>query len=185
MAKKESTQSKLSRVRPPRVQITYDVETGDAIEKKELPFVLGVISDLSGKPETPLPPLKKRKFVNIDRDNFNDVLKSANPRLAYRVANKLTDDNSQLNVELNFEHMDDFHPGKVIQQVEPLRKLYQARQKLTDLLTKLDGNDELDRLLQEVVNNTEELQQIKDSTNQKPSLQTQDTSSSQPTSREE
>ena len=185
MAKKESTQSKLSRVRPPRVQITYDVETGGAIEKKELPFVLGVISDLSGKPEKPLPPLKKRKFVDIDRDNFNDVLKSAKPRLAYRVANKLANDDSQLNVELKFEQMDDFHPGRVIQQIEPLRKLYQARQKLTDLLTKLDGNDELERLLQEVINNTEELQQIKDSTKQEPLLQAQVDNPSQPVSEED
>ena len=163
MPKKESTQSKLSRVRPPRVQITYDVETGDAIEKKELPFVAGIISDLSGKPEAPLPPLKSRKFVEIDRDNFNDVLKSCKPRLAYRVDNKLAKDNTQLNVELKFQHMDDFHPAKLIQQVEPLRKLYEARQRLTDLLTKLDGNDNLDKLLQEVVNNTEELQRLKES----------------------
>ena len=155
----KKSKSNLSQVRPPRVKITYDVETGGAIEKKELPFILGVISDLSGKPEKPLPPAKKRKFVDVDRDNFNDVIKSAKPRLAYRVANKLADDDSQLNVELKFEQMDDFHPGKVIQQIEPLRKLYQARQKLTDLLTKLDGNDELERLLQEVVNNTKELLQ--------------------------
>lgn len=166
MPKKESTQSKLGRVRPPRVQITYDVETGDAIEKKELPFVAGIISDLSGKPETPLPPLKSRKFVDIDRDNFNDVLKSSKPRLTYRVDNKLANDNTQLNVELKFQHMDDFHPAKLIQQVEPLRKLYEARQRLTDLLTKLDGNDNLDKLLQEVVNNTEELQKLKESSKQ-------------------
>lgn len=157
----ESTQKKLSRVRPPRVQITYDVETGDALEKKELPFVVGIMSDLSGKPKEPLPALKDRKFVDIDRDNFNEVLKSTKPRLAYRVDNKLVDDNSQLNVELEFQHMDDFKPGKLIQQVEPLRKLYEARQRLNDLIAKLDGNDDLDKLLQNVVNNTEELEEIK------------------------
>lgn len=157
----ESTQKKLSRVRPPRVQITYDVETGGAIEKKELPLMVGIMSDLSGQPEEPLPPLKERKFVEIDRDNFNDVLKACQPRLAYRIANKLADDDSQLNVELKFQHMDDFHPSHLIHQIEPLRKLYEARQRLTDLLAKLDGNDNLDKLLQEVVNNTEELEKIK------------------------
>jgi type VI secretion system protein ImpB len=157
----ESIQHKLSRVRPPRVQITYDVEISGAIQKKELPFVVGIMSDLSGQPETALPQLKERKFVEIDRDNLNDVLASIVPRLALRVENKLTNDDSQLNVELRFAHMDDFSPVNVLQQVEPLRKLFEARQRLSDLLTKLDGNDTLDALLQEVVTNTEGLQEIR------------------------
>jgi len=167
----ESTQHKLSRVRPPRVQITYDVETGGAIEMKELPLVVGILADLAGKPEEPLPVLKQRKFVEIDRDNFNDVLASLNPRLAFQVSNRLQeaaeggdgDDgaNGKLNVELKFRHLDDFHPASVVRQIEPLRKLYEARQRLTDLLAKLDGNDDLDALLQEVAANTEKQEEIK------------------------
>ena len=157
----ESTQHKLDRIRPPRVQITYDVEIGEAIEKKELPLVVGVLSDLSGKPEEPLPTLKERKFVEIDRDNFNDVLESITPRLALRVPNRLADDDSQLNVELRFRDIEDFTPVNILKQVEPLRKLYEARQRLVDLLAKLDGNDELDKRLQEIAGNTEQLTEIK------------------------
>jgi type VI secretion system protein ImpB len=153
----ESTQHKLDRVRPPRVHITYDVETGGASQKKELPFVVGILADLSGKPSQPLPKLKERKFTEIDRDNFNDVLNSVNPRLAMRVDNKLQNDGTQVNVELNFNHMDDFNPANIARQVEPLRKLMDARKKLTDLLSKLDGNDKLEELLQTVISNTEQL----------------------------
>jgi len=158
----ESTQHVLSRVRPPRVQITYDVEIGDAIQMKELPFVVGVMSDLSGKPEEPLPPMKERKFVEIDGDNFDEVLASISPRLAFRVDNKLVDDDSKLGVVLNFKEMEDFHPSSVVQQVDSLRKLYEVRQRLVDLIAKLDGNDDLDSLLQDIVSNTQELQEIKD-----------------------
>lgn len=157
----ESTQHKLDRIRPPRVQITYDVEIGDAIEMKELPFVGGVLADLSGQPAEPLPKLKDRKFVEIDRDNFNEVMAACNPRLTFQVDNKLSDDDSKFNLELNFRNMDDFDPVNVLKQVEPLRKLYDARQRLSDLLTKLDGNDELDQLLQDVVASTESLQELK------------------------
>ncbi|GAB1429585.1 type VI secretion system contractile sheath small subunit [Ignavibacteria bacterium] len=153
----DSTQHKLDRVRPPRVHITYDVETGGASQKKELPFVVGILADLSGKPSQPLPKLKERKFTEIDRDNFNDVLDSVNPRLALRVDNKLQNDGTQVNVELNFNHMDDFNPANIARQVEPLRKLMDARKKLTDLLAKLDGNDKLEELLQTVISNTEQL----------------------------
>lgn len=156
----ESTQHKLSRVRPPRVQISYDVEIGDAIEKKELPLVVGILADLSGKPEEPLPVIKHRKFVEIDRDNLNDVLAASAPRIAFQVENRLVED-SKMNVELKFDSMEDFEPVNVLNQVEPLRKLFEARQRLADLITKLDGNDDLDRLLQEVVINTEGLQQLK------------------------
>lgn len=153
----ESTQQVLSRVRPPRVQITYDVEIGGAIEKKQLPFIVGLIADLSGQPTEPLPKVKDRKFVEIDRDNFDDVLAAAASRLAMRVPNKLKPDAGEmLNVELKFKSMDDFGPLAVIQQIEPLRKLFKARNKLRDLLTKLDGNDDLDAILREVVASTEE-----------------------------
>lgn len=160
----ESTQHKLDRVRPPRVQITYDVETGGAIEKKELPLVIGVLADLSGKPATPLPKLKDRKFVEIDRDNINTVMGSIAPRIAVRVDNKLSKDGGFLNVELNFSKMDDFEPVAVVNQVPALKKLFEARGRLSDLLAKLDGNDELDSRLQEIVANTEALKEIKAAT---------------------
>lgn len=160
----ESTQHKLDRVRPPRVQITYDVETGDAITKKELPFVVGVLADLAGKPSEAPPPMKRRKFVEIDRDNLNDVLESVGPRLAFQVQNRLTDEDAKINVELNFSSMDDFDPLAVVQQVESLSKLYEARQRLSDLLAKLDGNDRLEELLQEIVENSEHLKEIQGAT---------------------
>lgn len=157
---RESTQKKLGRVRPPRVHITYDVEIGDAIQMKELPFIMGVLADLSGKPDEPLPRLKDRKFAEIDRDNFNAILKGMNPRLAYRADNRLTDDDTKLGVELRFNNMDDFAPEGVANQVDPLRKLLEARKRLSDLLSKMDGNDRLVELLQEVMNNTEGLQKL-------------------------
>jgi type VI secretion system protein ImpB len=157
---RESTQHKLDRVRPPRVQITYDVETGDAIEMKELPFVLGVLSDLSGKPEEALPRLRDRKFVEIDRDNFDAVMRGMKPRLAYRVDNKLSDDNTQMAVELKFISLEDFEPEQVVRQVEPLRKLLETRVQLQALLAKMDGNDKLTDKLQEIISNTDMLKKI-------------------------
>jgi len=158
----ESTQHKLDRVRPPRVQITYDVEIGNAIEKKELPFIVGIMADLSGKPEKALAKVKDRKFVEIDRDNFNDVLAATRPRLAFQVNNALSGDGSKLNVELKFSNMEDFDAVNVLKQVEPMRKLYEARQRLSDLLTKLDGNDDLDQLLSGVIANTDNQKKLKD-----------------------
>lgn len=160
----ESTQHKLSRIRPPRVQITYDVETGGAIVMKELPFVAGILADLSGKPAEALPKVKDRKFIEIDRDNFNDVMASSAPRLTLRVDNKLQNDGSKVNVELRFNNMDDFSPLSIVKQVEPMRKLLEARQRLTDLMQKLDGNDKLDVLLQDVLANTDSLSKLKNST---------------------
>ncbi|NHR07339.1 MULTISPECIES: type VI secretion system contractile sheath small subunit [Chromobacterium] len=157
---KESTQKKLSRVRPPRVQITYDVEIGDAIETKELPFVLGVLGDYSGHSKEPLPKMKERKFVQIDRDNFDEVLKGMAPRLAIKVDNKLKDDGSQLAMELNFDELADFEPQNVVDQVEPLKKLLDARKRLADLRNKMAGNDKLEELLDEVVRDTEKLKAI-------------------------
>jgi type VI secretion system protein ImpB len=159
----ESTQHVLSRVRPPRVQITYDVEIGNAIEKKELPFIVGVLADLSGMPETPLPKLKERKFVEIDRDNFDTVLEAAAPRLAFRVPNKLQPDSDQmLNVLLNFKSMEDFDPVSILQQIAPLRELYNARSRLRDLLAKLDGNDDLDAILSEIIASTDEQNKLRE-----------------------
>ena len=152
----ESLQHKLDRVRRPRVQITYDVETGGAMQKTELPFVVGVLADLSGQRKDPLPAMKDRKFVNIDRDNFKTVMAKAAPRLAYRVNNKLTDEkDSQLNVELNFKHIDDFEPARVAEQIPALNELVAMRQKLTQLLSKMEGNDKLESMLGDILNNTE------------------------------
>ena len=156
----ESIQHKLDRVRAPRVHITYDVEIGDAIEMKEIPFVVGVLADLSGKPDQPLPKMKDRKFIEIDRDNFDQVLAGMNPRLAFRVDNKLTGDDTKMAVELRFKSMEDFHPEQVADQVSPLRKLVETRQRLSDLLSKMDGNDRLDELLQEVMTSTEKVEQL-------------------------
>ena len=160
MAKKESLQHKLDRVRAPRVQITYDVEIGDAIEMKEIPFVVGVLADLSGKPDEPLPKLKDRKFVEIDRDNFDKVLEGMKPRAAFKVDNKITGDDTKLGVDVRFSSLDDFHPERVAEQVPPLAKLVEARRRLADLMSKLEGNDKLNDLLQDVIGSTDALQKL-------------------------
>lgn len=152
----ESQQHKLDRVRRPRVQITYDVETGGAMAKTELPFVVGVLADLSGAPKEALKPLKERKVVQIDRDNFNDVLAKSTPRVAMKVDNKLTGEgDSKLAVELNFKHLDDFEPARVAEQVPALKELLEMRGRLNQLLSKMEGNDKLESLLAEVLQNTE------------------------------
>jgi type VI secretion system protein ImpB len=156
---KESLQKKVGRVRPPRVHITYDVQVGDAIEKRDLPFVVGVMADLSGMPDKPLPPIGKRKFVAVDRDNINDVMKKIGPRLAFKVPNRLSEDDTKLNVELRFESMDDFQPARIAQQVTPLRKILDLRNSLANLRSSLIGNDKLEGLLREMVQNQELLQQ--------------------------
>jgi type VI secretion system protein ImpB len=160
---KESTQHKLDRVRSPRVHITYDVEVGDAIEMKELPFVMGVLGDLSGQPTQPLGALKDRKFVEINPDNFDAVLKGMAPHLAYSVENKLSDDPNagQLKVDLKFESMDDFSPENVARQVGPLRELLELRTRLSDLRGSLQGNDKLDEMLFEAVSNTETREKLR------------------------
>lgn len=157
----DSTQDKLKRVRPPRVHITYDVETGDAVEQKEIPFVVGVLSDLTGHPEHPLAPLKERKYVEVDKDNFDEVLEGVKPRLAFKVDNKIeAADESKMAVELTFKSLDDFHPERIAEQVEPIRKLVEARKKLYNLMAKLDGNDKLEALLQDVISNTDKLTRL-------------------------
>jgi type VI secretion system protein ImpB len=155
-----SFQKKVGRVRPPRVQITYDVETNGAMVATQLPFVAGVVADLSGQPLNPLRPLKDRKAVFIDRDNFNDVMARATPRVAMKVQNRLTDEDTKLAVELNFKTMDDFDPGQIAEQVPALKELLKMRLELTQLLSKMEGNDKLDRLLNEVLSNTEKAREL-------------------------
>ncbi len=158
---KESLQKKIGRVRPPRVQITYDVETGGAIEKKALPFVVGVLADLSGQPDKPMLTVKDRNFVEIDRDNFDKVLAKMEPRLAYKVDNKLSNDDTKIGVELRFSNMEDFEPQNVVEQVEPLRKLIELRRKLSNLRSSLYGNDKLEKMLQEILNDDQELNKLR------------------------
>ncbi len=160
MSKKESVQKRLQKVRPPRVQLTYDVEKGDAIEQKEIPFVVGVLGDFSGQPERPLPRLKDRKFVNVDLDNFDEVMEGMAPRAQFRVPNKLGDEGGEFAVELKFNSIDDFRPEAVVEQVEPLRKLLEARSRLADLRNKVAGNEKLEDLLNDVLANTEQLRQL-------------------------
>ncbi len=160
---RQSAQHKLDRVRPPRVQITYDVEIGGAIELKELPFVVGVLGDFTGNPEQPLPRLKERKFVEVNPDNFDSVLEGMKPHLAFAVENKLSEDANapQLKVDLHFKKMDDFEPGNVAKQVKPLKELLDLRTRLADLRGTLQGNDKLEELLLDAVGNTEKLDKLK------------------------
>ena len=159
---KASTQHKLDRVRPPRVHVTYDVEVGDAIELKELPFVMGVLGDFTGQPESPLPRLRDRKFVEVNPDNFDAVLEGMKPRLAFSVENKLSEDpnSPQLKVDLHFKSMDDFEPENVAKQVKPLKEMLDLRTKLSDLRGSLQGNDKLEELLLDAVGNTEKRKQL-------------------------
>jgi len=161
---KESTQHKLDRVRPPRVQITYDVEVGGAIELKELPFVVGVLGDFTGQPDKPLAKLKDRKFVEINPDNFDAVLESMKPHLAFQVENKLSEeaDAPNLKVDLRFKKIEDFEPQNIARQVKPLKELLELRTRLSDLRGSLQGNDKLEELLLAAVGTTENREQLKD-----------------------
>ena len=156
----DSIQKRLTKVRAPRVQMTYDVEIGDALENKELPFVVGVVGDFGGNSDVEQKRLKDRKFVNIDSGNFDEVLSGVEPAARFQVANHLAEDDSQFAVELRFRSMQDFRPESVVQQVEPLRRLLDARSKLADLRNKLAGNDRLEDILTEVLNNTDKLSSI-------------------------
>jgi type VI secretion system protein ImpB len=162
---RESTQTKISRVRPPRVQIEYSVHVGDAIELKEIPFVLGVLGDFTGKPADPdnVPKLKERKFVELNPDNFDQVLSKMKPHLAYAVDNKLSEnpDAPKLKVDLTFTKLSDFDPDAVAGQIEPLKKLLELRGKLADLRGNLQSSQTLDDVLQEVINNSQKMQQLK------------------------
>jgi type VI secretion system protein ImpB len=156
----ESIHEKLKRVRKPRVHITYEVETEGAVVEKELPFVVGVLGDFSGNPTEPLKPLKDRKFVQIDRDNLNDVMARMTPGLNMRVENTLKGDGSEMPVQLKFNAMDDFEPVNVVKQVEPLRKLLETRDKLRDLVSKIDRSQDLENVLEQVLQNTDELKKL-------------------------
>lgn len=160
---RESTQKKLSRVRPPRVQIEYSVETGGAIEKKEIPFVMAVLSDFSGNPSEPLPKLMDRKFVDVSPDNFDEVLAKMKPRLQFGVANKLSDDPNagKIGVELSFKSLDDFAPDAVVHQVKPLEDLLAFRTRLADLRGALQGNDKLEEILQATVTDEEKMKKLR------------------------
>jgi type VI secretion system protein ImpB len=158
----ESMQHKLDRVRKPRVHITYDVETEGAVQTRELPFVVGVLGDFSGNPTQPLKPLHERKFIQIDRDNFNEVMARMTPGVNLRVENTLQGDGSELGVQLKFNSMDDFNPANVVQQVDPLRKLLETRNKLRDLMTKVDVSPELEKLLEDAIENQSNLKKLSD-----------------------
>ena len=159
----ESTQKKLERVRKPRVQISYDVETEGAVEKKELPFVVGVMGDYSGDPTGDLKKYKERKFVQVDQDNFDDVLKSFKPGLQLKVDNTIEGGDSQLAVDLKFDSMEDFDPENIVDQVEPLKKLLDTRNQLRDLLTKADRSDELEGILEKILKDEASLKSLSES----------------------
>ena len=158
---KESVQKKLGRVRPPRVQITYDVEVGDAIEVKELPFVLGVLGDFSAQSQQDHGKVKDRKFVNVDGENFDDVMRGLAPRTVMRVPNTLKNDGTEMAVTLDFQSIDDFEPQSVVKRVEPLAKLLEARNRLADLRNKMLGNEKLEEILDDVLKDTESLAKLK------------------------
>lgn len=158
---REGTQKKLERVRPPRVNISYDVETGGAIETKELPFLMGVLADLSGTPSDALPKLKDRKFVEVTPDNFDSVLKNSKPRVNFAVENKLQEGGGKIGVDITFESLDDFSPEAVAKQVGPLKELLDLRTKLADLRGTLQGNDKLEEILQNTLNDAEAMNKLR------------------------
>ncbi|EID4423333.1 type VI secretion system contractile sheath small subunit [Vibrio vulnificus] len=157
-----SIHSKLSRVRKPRVHITYDVETEGTSLKKELPFVVGVMGDFAGQNTEALKPLKDRRFIQIDRDNFDDVLKKMSPSVEFKVKNTMVDDGTEFAVNLQFQSMKDFEPASIVRQVDPLRQLMETRNKLRDLMTKVDRSEELENVLESVLNNTDNLSKLAD-----------------------
>lgn len=161
MAKKGSVQRRLQTVRPPRVQLTYDIEKGDAVEQKELPFVVGVLGDFAGRSEAGQTKIRDRKFVGVDSENFDEVMRALAPRASFRVANRLSDEGGELGVDLTFQKFEDFRPEAVVQQLAPLRKLLEARTRLVELRNKLAGNDKLEDLLADVLLSTEKLQSIR------------------------
>ncbi|MBB4267229.1 type VI secretion system contractile sheath small subunit [Roseospira visakhapatnamensis] len=156
-----SVHDKLNRVRKPRVHISYEVETEGAMVQKELPFVVGVLGDFSGDPTEPLKPMKDRKFIQIDRDNFNDVMTRMTPGLKFKVENTLADDGSEMAMDLKFNRIEDFEPGAVVNQVDPLRKMLETRNQLRDLLSKVDRSEDLEALLERVLQNSEDLDKLK------------------------
>ncbi len=155
-----SVHDKLARVRKPRVHITYEVETEGAQIERELPFVVGIMGDFAGDPTEPLKPLAERKFVQIDRDNFNDVMARIQPGLNIKVDNTLADDGSQMSVGLKFRSLEDFEPTKVAEQVPALKAMLETRAKLRDLMSKVDRSDELESLLEDVLKDKDKLDKL-------------------------
>lgn len=160
---RESIHKKLARVRPPRVQVSYEVQVGDAIQMKELPFAMGVLGDFTGMPTDPLPKLKDRRFVEVNPDNFDQVMERMKPHLAFSVKNRLSGEAGapQLKVDLNFRKLEDFEPENVARQIKPLNELLELRRKLSDLAGTLQTNDKLDQLLVDAVNKTESRDKLK------------------------
>lgn len=160
MAKRESVQKKLQRIRPPRVQLTYDVEVGDSKEIKELPFVVGILGDFSAASKLEKAKLKDKKFINVDLENIDEVIESLAPRANFQVKNTLTEESGNMSIDLTFKSMDDFRPENVAQQVEPLKKLVIARERLTDLRNKISNNERLEDLLDEILQNTDQVRKL-------------------------
>lgn len=160
MAKRESVQKKLQRIRPPRVQLTYDVEVGDGKEIKELPFVVGILGDFSAASKLEKAKLKDKKFINVDLENIDEVIESLAPRANFQVRNTLTEESGNMSIDLTFKSMDDFRPENVAQQVEPLKKMVIARERLTDLRNKISNNERLEDLLDEVLQNTDQVRKL-------------------------
>lgn len=157
----DSVHDKLKRVRKPRVHITYEVETDGAQEERELPFVVGVMGDYSGDNQAAKKSLKERKFVNVDRDNLDETMRKIAPTAQFRVENTLSDDeDSELSVDLEFNSMEDFEPERVVEQVEPLRRLMEARGKLRDLLSKADRSEDLENVLEQVLQSSDDLAKL-------------------------
>jgi len=155
----DSIHDKLKRVRKPRVHITYDVESNGAVEQKELPFVMGVMGDYSGD-NTNKKPLSERKFAQIDRDNFDDIMTNISPELNMKINNTLENDGGEFSVNLTFNNMEDFEPHKIVNEVEPLKKLMETRNKLRDLLTKADRSEDLEKILENILSNSDSLNSL-------------------------
>lgn len=160
MAKRESVQKKLQRIRPPRVQLTYDVEIGDGKEIKELPFVVGVLGDFSAASELEKTKLKDKKFINVDLENIDEVMESLAPRAAFQVENTISEEGGRMGVDLTFNSMADFRPENVVLQVDPLRKLVEARERLSDLRNKISNSERLEDLLDDVLKNTDQIRKM-------------------------
>lgn len=160
MANQDSVQKKLAKVRAPRVHLTYDVEVGDSIETKEIPFVVGVLGEFSGDSVLEQPRLKDKKFVEVDLDTFDEVMAGLAPRATFRVSNNLSDKGGEFAVDLAFNRIDDFRPEAVAAQIEPLKQLVQARDRLADLRNKISANEKLEDLLDDVLKNTEQVRKM-------------------------
>lgn len=160
MAKQDSVQKKIAKVRAPRVHLTYDVEVGDSMETKEIPFVVGVLGEFSGDSKLEQPRFKDKKFVEVDLDTFDEVMSGLAPQASFRVRNDLSDKGGEFAVDLAFNSIDDFRPEAVAEQIGPLKQLVQARDRLADLRNKISANEKLEDLLDDVLKNTEQVKKM-------------------------